>query len=114
MSRNLITPLFVLASILSCGTTRAQEAVFGASLQPRIVEGEAQKPPGTFYIGGYSSPAVRRDTSFISIRSVTRLTGVRKAFPTSPFQSRVGHTKRGLELDRSNGRTVEPAPHSMA
>jgi hypothetical protein len=40
----------VLTLAMTSGSAVAQEAAFGASLQPRIVEGESQKPPGTFYI----------------------------------------------------------------
>lgn len=104
----------VLTLVMTSRSAVAQEAAFGASLQPRIVEGESQKPPGPSTSAATAARAVQRDTSFISIRSVTRLTGGRKAFPTSPFQSRVGPTKRRPEPDRRHGRTVEPAPRFMA
>jgi hypothetical protein len=62
--------LILAASTLTIEHVRAQEPVFGALLQPRIVEGEAQKPQGSFYVGGYTSPGgeARHVIHFYSVR----------------------------------------------
>lgn len=62
--------LILAASTLTITHVRAQEPVFGALFQPRIVEGEAEKPEGSFYIGGYTSPGgeARHVIHFYSVR----------------------------------------------
>lgn len=53
MSRRL-APFLASAALLFSNDARAQEPVAGGHNIPRMVEGEALKPAGSFYFGGYS------------------------------------------------------------
>lgn len=98
----------VLTLVMTSRSAVAQEAVFGASLQPRIVEGEAQKPPGTFYIGGYSSPGgtARYVVHFYSVRDPADRRPEGVPYVSIPIASRSYETTAGTgPQEWTDGRT---------
>jgi hypothetical protein len=54
MSWKLISATLGFLSFVEATSCEAQTPVFGGDAQPRIVEGEALAPRGSFYVGGYS------------------------------------------------------------
>jgi hypothetical protein len=82
MPKTLIRTLVIGALSLIYGNAHAQTPVAGGHNIPRMVEGEALKPNGSFYLGGYSGPETSRHTGSISTTF--------EANETLPISSRIG------------------------
>lgn len=104
----MIALLFSASSAFASDSAVAQEALFGATLQPRIVEGAAQAPSGTFYVGGYTSPGgtQRHVVHFYSYRDPNDRSPEGVAYTSIPLASRSleNETGRGVE-SWADGRT---------
>lgn len=70
MSRPVIWTFAVLFSLSITQSSNAQQAAYGGTLQPRIVEGVSLAPPGGFFVGGYSGPGgtERQVVHFYTVR----------------------------------------------
>ena len=81
----------------AAGTVGAQEPAFGGSFQPRIVQGVAQAPHGTFYVGGYSSPGgtQRHVVHFYAIRDPNDRSPEGVTYVSIPIASRILETGVG-------------------
>lgn len=93
----------------------AQEPAFGAALQPRIVEGEAQKPAGTFYVGGYTSPGgeERHVVHFYAARDPGDRSPEGVPYVSVPIASRSRETSTGAEITAWADGTTSPALYGV-
>lgn len=111
MPRSLRIATVVAISALAASAAGAEEPAFGSVLQPRIVEGVAQMPPGASYVGGYTSPGgtARQVVHFYSRRDPDDNSPEGVSYRSVPFASRSYETETSTELQSwADGATCAP------
>ena len=87
----LLIRVAVAALLASIPASGSAQAVFGGEMQPRIVEGAASAPAGTFYVGGYAAPGntTRHIVNFYSRRDPADVSEEGVPYVSIPLARRV-------------------------